>query len=431
MNMTIHIVTGTQWGDEGKGKVVDLLTENVDVVCRYQGGNNAGHTIVVDGRKFDLHAIPSGILRENTVSFIGNGVVLDPTQFVSESAKLAEKGVKVTPECLMISPRTTVIMEYHKVLDKCREEAKKNRIGTTGRGIGPAYEDKVSRVGIRCGDLLEKETLREKIQAALQEKNALFQSIYNVKPFDADELTERYFEYGKVLAPYILPMDFSFAEYAKGKKILFEGAQGAMLDIDHGTYPFVTSSNTLSGYFGLGTGIPSTKVDDSIGLVKAYTTSVGEGPFPTEDFGADGETLRKVGCEFGTTTGRPRRCGWLDGVALKYIFDMSGFTSIALTKLDVLNSFAKIKVATAYRIDGKCFNYFPASINLVKRVEPVYTELDGWQCDISDVRDFNDLPAAAKNYISFIEKLLGVPVSIISVGADRAETIVRREFLAV
>ena len=430
--MTVHIVTGTQWGDEGKGKIVDLLTEKVDVVCRYQGGNNAGHTIVVDGVKYDLHAIPSGILRDNIVSFVGNGVVFDPEQFATESAKLQEKGVSVNPEKLMISPKTSIIMDYHKALDKCREEAKKdNKIGTTGRGIGPAYEDKVSRIGIRAEDLLDRELLMRKIKAALKEKNAMFTGLYGIEPFDAEKLTEKYFEFGKALAPYIAPTDFSFAQFAKGKKILMEGAQGAMLDIDHGTYPFVTSSNTLSGYFSLGCGLPFSEVRDNIGLVKAYTTRVGAGPFPTEDFGEDGEKLRQTGFEFGTTTGRPRRCGWLDLVALKYVFEMSGITSIALTKLDVLNGFETIKVCTGYKAEGRKIGSFPASIALCEKIEPEYAELKGWKCDISKIRKYEELPEAAKEYIAFIEKNLEVPVSIISVGPGRDETIVREEYISL
>lgn len=430
--MRIHIVTGAQWGDEGKGKIVDLLSDKVDVVCRYQGGDNAGHTIVVDGVKYDLHAIPSGILRDGVVSFIGNGVVLDPAQFINESEKLSKAGISVSPKKLMISPKTAIIMEYHKLLDKCRENAKKeNKIGTTGRGIGPAYEDKFSRVGIRAVDLLDKNILRQKIRAALEEKNALFTNLYGVEPFDADKLSETYFEFGKRLAPYILPLDFSFAGFAKDKRLLMEGAQGAMLDIDHGTYPFVTSSNTLAAYFGLGCGISSSEVSDNIGLVKAYTTRVGSGPFPTEDLGNDGKKLRAVGSEFGATTGRPRRCGWLDITALKYVFEMSGFTSIALTKLDVLNSFETIKVATAYYYEGRRVGAFPPSAELCEKIEPEYLNFKGWERDISKIRNYEDLPSTAKDYVSFIEESLALPVSLISVGPGRDEIIVRREFIAL
>ncbi|HNW81346.1 MAG TPA: adenylosuccinate synthase [bacterium] len=430
--MTTHIVTGTQWGDEGKGKIVDILTEKMDVVCRYQGGNNAGHTIVIDGVKYDLHAIPSGILRKNVISFIGNGVVLDPKQFIEESSKLLEKGVVVTPENLKISPRTAIIMDYHKVLDKCREEAKKgNKIGTTGRGIGPAYEDKISRIGIRAADLLDRDILNRKIKAALKEKNSLLVNLYNAEPFDHQELTDLYFNLGTKLAPYIVDTDFSFAHFCSDKKVLMEGAQGALLDIDHGTYPFVTSSNTVASYFGVGAGLSSFGAADNIGLVKAYTTRVGAGPFPTEDHGHDGEELRKIGHEFGTTTGRPRRCGWLDTIALRYIFEMSSFTSIALTKLDVLNSFEKIKVCTGYILDGREIHGFPASIEAVERIQPVYTEIDGWKSDISKIRSFDDLPVNAKKYVKFIEKTLNAPVSIVSVGPGRDETIIRREYISV
>ncbi|MGI6395153.1 MAG: adenylosuccinate synthase [bacterium] len=430
--MKVYIVTGTQWGDEGKGKIVDILTENVDIVCRFQGGNNAGHTIVVDGVKYDLHAIPSGILRDKVVSFIGSGVVLDPKQLVAESEKLTQKGIKVSPSKLLVSPKTAIIMEYHKVLDKCREEQKKdNKIGTTGRGIGPAYEDKVSRIGIRAIDLLDKEHLKRKIKAALKEKNALFSGLYNTSLFSVDELAETYYELGSKLKPYILDPDFSFAAYSSNKKVLMEGAQGALLDIDHGTYPFVTSSNTISSYFSAGCGVPGNSVTDNIGLVKAYTTRVGSGPFPTEDHGASGEELRQVGAEFGTTTGRARRCGWLDAVALKYVFEMSGFTSIALTKIDVLNGFDKIKVATGYRYKGEELRGFPNSIKILENIEPVYVEIDGWKEDVSKMRKYEDLPENAKKYIKLIEDILKTPVSIISVGPGREETIIRKEHIGL
>ncbi len=428
--MTMIVVTGTQWGDEGKGKIVDLLTENVDVVCRYQGGNNAGHTIIVNGIKYDLHSIPSGILRNNVVSFIGNGVVLDPVQLIDEMNKLTGKNIEISPERLMISPKTAIILEYHKVIDKCREEAKKDsKIGTTGRGIGPAYEDKISRIGIRAGDMADESVLYRKVKAALKEKNSLLQHLYGQEPFCADKLTKKYAALGAELKPYILDSTFSFGDYVKGKRVLMEGAQGALLDIDHGTYPFVTSSNTVSGYFPVGSGISPFRGISNIGLVKSYTTRVGEGPFPTEDKGDDGERLRENGGEFGTTTGRPRRCGWIDMVALKYIFKMSGFTSIALTKLDVLNSFEKIKIATSYMSGGKVIDGFPCIADDLNKVSPQYFEMDGWMSDISKIRSYEDLPKEAKLYISYIEKELKTPVSIISIGPGREETIVRKEFL--
>ena len=428
--MTVIVVTGTQWGDEGKGKIVDLLTENVDVVCRYQGGNNAGHTIIVNGIKYDLHSIPSGILRDNVVSYIGNGVVLDPVQLIDEINILKGKGISITPSKLMISPKTSIILEYHKVIDKCREAAKKDtKIGTTGRGIGPAYEDKISRIGIRAGDLLDKDLLRRKIKAALKEKNALLEHLYSHPPFNTDELTEKYSCLGNEIKPYIVDNSFNFGDFADGKRVLMEGAQGALLDIDHGTYPFVTSSNTVATYFPVGSGISAVNMSTNIGLIKAYTTRVGEGPFPTEDFGADGEELRKVGGEFGTTTGRPRRCGWLDIVALKYIFKMSGFTSIALTKLDVLNGFDTIKVCTGYKKESRIFTDFPCSINDLANIEPQYIEFEGWNCDISKVEKYEDLPLKAREYISYIEKELKAPVSIVSIGPARHETIIRPEFL--
>ncbi len=428
--MTVTVVTGTQWGDEGKGKIVDLLTEKTDVVCRYQGGNNAGHTIIVNGVKYDLHSIPSGILRENVISYIGNGVVLDPEQLIDEIRILKEKGVSITPEKLMISPKASIILEYHKVLDKCREQAKKDtKIGTTGRGIGPAYEDKVSRIGIRAGDLLNKELLQRKIKAALKEKNALMIHLYGAEPFDVDTLAEKYRSLGEELKTYILDSTFNFSDFIVGKRVLMEGAQGALLDIDHGTFPFVTSSNTVASYFPVGSGIPYNEGYSNIGLVKAYTTRVGEGPFPTEDFTSLGDSLRKEGGEFGTTTGRPRRCGWLDLVALKYVFKMSGFTSIALTKLDVLNSFEEIKVCTSYGKEGRVFRDFPCSIDDLKNIEPEYVTLPGWRSDVSKVRSYDELPDEAKDYIKFIEKELKTPVSIISVGPARDETIIRSEIL--
>lgn len=430
--MTVHIVTGTQWGDEGKGKIVDLLTEKIDIVCRYQGGNNAGHTIVVDGVKYDLHAIPSGILRDKVISFIGSGVVLDPVQFITESEKLVEKGISISPDKLMISRKSAIIMEYHKTLDKCREEAKKdNKIGTTGRGIGPAYEDKISRIGIRAGDLLDRNLLTKKIKAALKEKNALFKDLYKTEPYDHEKLAGQYSELGQKLAPYIVDADFSFAQFAQGKKVLMEGAQGALLDIDHGTYPFVTSSNTVSSYFGVGCSIPAADVCDNIGLVKAYTTRVGAGPFPTEDHGSDGSRLREIGSEFGTTTGRPRRCGWLDMVALKYVFEMSGFTSIALTKIDVLNSFDTIKIAVGYNCEGRKLKGFPASIEMLDKIEPEYIEVPGWKTDISKIRSFDELPERAKEYVALIEQMTGVKVSLISVGPGRNETIIRKEYISL
>ncbi len=429
--MTTHIVTGTQWGDEGKGKIVDLLTEKVDVVCRFQGGNNAGHTIVVGGVKYDLHAIPSGVLRENTVSYIGNGVVLDPVQLLSEMKILEDKGVKITSDSLIVSPKAAVIMEYHKILDKCREEAKKgNKIGTTGRGIGPAYEDKISRIGIRVGDLLDKDSLKTKIKAALKEKNTLFADLYNVPKMNWEELTEKYYALGQEISGYIAPTDFSFADYVKDKKVLMEGAQGALLDIDHGTYPFVTSSNTVGTYYGAGSGIPVGCIEDNIGLVKAYTTRVGAGPFPTEDFGDDGEKLAEAGHEFGTTTGRKRRCGWLDLVALKYVFDLNGYTSIALTKLDVLNEFKTIKVCTGYTYNGQNIE-FPADSSVVDKAEPQYEEIEGWNCDISGITLFEELPEKAKEYVHYIENALKTKISIVSIGPGREETIVRPEYISL
>jgi len=324
-----------------------------------------------------------------------------------------------------------VIMEYHKILDKCREAAKKgNKIGTTGRGIGPAYEDKISRIGIRVGELLDKDKLRVKIKAALKEKNALFASLYQTEEMNWEELTQKYYDLGKSIERFIAPTDFSFADFVKDKKVLMEGAQGALLDIDHGTYPFVTSSNTVSTYYGAGSGSAVGCIEDNIGLVKAYTTRVGEGPFPTEDFGPLGEKLGEVGHEFGTTTGRARRCGWVDLVALKYVFDMNGYTSIALTKLDVLNTFETIKVCTGYKYESQKIE-FPSDASVLEKIEPEYIEIEGWNSDITGVDSFDKLPVKAKEYVQYIEKALNTKVSIISIGPGREETIIRPEYISI
>ncbi|MFO7736796.1 MAG: adenylosuccinate synthase, partial [bacterium] len=358
--MTVFIVTGTQWGDEGKGKIVDILTENVDAVARFQGGNNAGHTIVVGETSFALHVIPSGIIRKKTEVFIGNGVVVDPQQFLEEIEMLRKKGVRVTPDRLKISRRAHVILDYHKNLDNYREEIKTEKIGTTGRGIGPAYEDKVSRTGIRICDLLDRELLFSKISCSLKEKNTLFVNLYNKTPLDAKTLRDKYYETGRKIAPFIAEEGFLLNNMVKkGKSILLEGAQGALLDVDRGTYPFVTSSNTFSTFASMGSGVGSARIKRNIAVMKAYTTRVGEGPFPSCDNGEDGSKLAEKGHEFGTTTGRKRRCGWLDLVALSYVFNLNDYSSVVLSKLDVLSGFPVIKVAIAYELEGRKIDYFP------------------------------------------------------------------------
>ncbi len=422
-------VSGAQWGDEGKGKIVDMLTEHVDFVVRYQGGNNAGHTIIVNDKKYVLHSIPSGILHKNKVSLIGNGVVLDPYQLADEIEILKNQGIEISPENLKISSRANIIMEYHKAMDHAREKIKssENKIGTTGRGIGPAYEDKVGRVGVRACDLLNKKVLKNRIELSLKEKNVLFEKLFDEKPFNADELTEKYYATGLKVKDFIVN-DAEIEKMMGEGKVLFEGAQGAMLDVDFGTYPFVTSSNTLSGYAGIGAGIHSLDVKESIAVVKAYTTRVGEGPFPTWDKNEDGKIMRDKGHEYGATTARERKCGWLDLVALKYIFRVNGFTSIALTKADVLSGFKEIKVATEYEINGKVIDYFPSETELLSDVKPIYKTVKGWEEDISDIKEFEKLPEELKSYIKMIEDELKTPIEIISTGPERDATILRGKF---
>jgi len=429
--MTGYVIAGSQWGDEGKGKIVDMLTAEVDIVARFQGGNNAGHTIVADGKKYALHLIPSGILHEGKECFIGNGVVLDPEKLLTEIDVLKEKGIRVTTDNLKISRRTNVIMNYHKLLDKSREEIKKkNKIGTTGKGIGPAYEDKISRVGIRMSDLFDKTLLFEKVTQSLKEKNILFRELYGKDEVSPEEVADKYIAIGEKLKGFVVEDGFCLNAHTKDKKILLEGAQGALLDIDFGTYPFVTSSNTLPTYAPTGSGIKPGRIMKNIAVTKAYTTRVGEGPFPSFDATEYGDLLGEKGHEFGTTTGRKRRCGWLDIIALKYIFSLNSFTSIALTKLDVLSGFDKIKVCTSYEINGVVSDYFPSDSEELSTVSAKYTELEGWSEDISGVVEYEKLPPAAKKYIEFIEMKLNVPIDIISVGPGREQTIIRRKIIS-
>lgn len=422
--MAVYVVTGTQWGDEGKGKIVDILTENVDVVARFQGGNNAGHTIVVGETSFALHVIPSGIIRKKTKVFIGNGVVVDPQQLLEEIEILRKKGIEVTPDRLRISRRAHVILDYHKNLDNYREELKTEKIGTTGRGIGPAYEDKVSRTGIRICDLLNKELLFSKISCALKEKNNLFINLYNKSPQDAKTLSDKYYKIGRKIAPFVVQKGFVLNNMVQDdSSILLEGAQGALLDVDRGTYPFVTSSNTFSTFASMGSGIGAGNIKKNIAVMKAYTTRVGEGPFPTYDNGNDGCKLAEKGHEFGTTTGRKRRCGWLDFVALSYVFNLNNYSFAVLSKLDVLSGFPVIKVAVAYELEGKKINYFPEDAETLVKLKPLYKKLPGWKEDISKITDFKKLPENAKKYVRFIEKYLDCPIAIVSVGPKRSQTI--------
>lgn len=420
------IVMGAQWGDEGKGKIVDLLTTEVGAIARFQGGNNAGHTLVVGGRKTILHLIPSGILHQNKLCLIGNGVVLDPFVFCQELDRLAAAGVDVSPSRLLISKKTHIIMPYHRAIDAAREQFKSGseKIGTTGRGIGPCYEDKAARIGIRAADLADEALLRRKIESALVEKNALLHGLYGQEPLSAENIFAELLPVARRLAPYLGDVSAAIQAH-QGRGVLFEGAQGTHLDIDHGTYPFVTSSNTVAGSASAGAGCTPRIFDRVVAIVKAYTTRVGAGPFPTELSDAPGAYMQKQGAEFGATTGRPRRCGWLDLVVLRESQRLNGPTEIALTKLDVLGGLDELRLCVAYRYKGVEMEYPPQEENAMALVEPVYETMPGWSGDISGCRAYGDLPQAARDYISRIEEFLGIPVRIVSVGPDRDQTILR------
>ncbi|MBT5855805.1 adenylosuccinate synthase [bacterium] len=417
--MSVKIIVGSQWGDEGKGKITDMLAEKVDLVVRYQGGNNAGHTVVVGDQTFKLHLIPSGILYDTVTCVIGNGVVLDPEILLKEIATLDTQGIKVTPEKLKISSIAHVILPFHKVIDGQQESKRRDqKIGTTGRGIGPCYTDKISRLGIRVMDLLKKDVLSRKI------KKHNWKNIIPEGVLDEDQIIEDYYAYGQTLKPYVEDTSLFVNNAIKaGKKIIMEGAQGAMLDVDHGTYPFVTSSNPIAGAACVGAGIGPHKIDQVIGVTKAYTTRVGEGPFPTEEEGETSEYLREKGCEYGTTTSRPRRCGWLDLVVLRYAIRINGLTEICLTKLDVLDDLKTIKICTGYKTENGILQEFPLDLEDFSQAEPVYDELPGWQEDISQMTDYDQLPQNAKNYVKYIENIVGVRTSMISVGSNRLQTI--------
>ncbi len=420
------VVVGTQWGDEGKGKIVDLLTQYADYIVRFQGGNNAGHTLVVEGKKFIFHLIPSGILYENKHCFIGNGVVIDPGVLLEEMQKLADSGLPVNPDRLTISERAHLIMPYHKLLDLGSEAAKKKgaKIGTTGRGIGPCYGDKILRSGIKAGDLLDSDLFKEKLAANLEEKNRILSDYYSTKPLSFDEIYGQFQGFTEKLAPYIDNVSVKLDEGRRaGKHILFEGAQGTQLDIDHGTYPFVTSSNVVAGNACTGSGFGPSHIDAVIGILKAYTTRVGEGPFPSELFDATGDELQKKGGEFGATTGRKRRCGWLDTVVANEAVRLNGITGLAITKLDVLSGQKTLKIATSYQADGKKFTAMPGNIRTAEKLQPLYEEIPGWDDDISGVRSVDDLPGKARDYVKRIEDLTETPAMLLSVGPDRAETL--------
>jgi len=419
------IVVGTQWGDEGKGKVVDLLSESADYIVRFQGGNNAGHTLVVEDKKFILHLIPSGILHSDKTCCIGNGVVVDPGVLLGEIENLSSHEVHVGPDNLVISGQAHVIMTYHQAVDNARELRKgKSKIGTTGRGIGPCYEDKASRIGIRFHELINPKMFTEKLKANLEEKNFYLEKFLDAKPLDYNQIANQYLAYGEQLRPYAGNVsELLDRARRQGKNILFEGAQGTHLDIDHGTYPFVTSSNVVAGGACSGAGIGPTRIDTVIGICKAYTTRVGGGPFPTELEDEVGTHLQKVGAEFGSTTGRPRRCGWLDMVVLKNAARLNGLNSLAITKLDVLSGLEQIRIATSYVHGTSSVENFPNECFTLESCDPSYETFPGWSQDISTARTFSDLPTNTQSYLRAIEELAEIPLSIISVGPGREQTI--------
>lgn len=421
--MEVTILVGSQWGDEGKGKIVDILSEKYDIVVRYQGGANAGHTIKIDDMQFILHLIPSGILREDVVCVIGSGVVIDPQALLDEIKFLEDNHISIKDR-LFISHNAHLIMPYHKLLDSISEKGE-GKIGTTGRGIGPCYIDKYARKGIKIVDLLNKPHLEKLIRQNIEEKNTILTKVYNENELDVNTIINEYLEFDKVIDPYIkdVPMYLNQATL-DNKNILMEGAQGTLLDVDFGTYPFVTSSNPTSGGGCTGTGIPPTKVSSVFGIVKAYTTRVGLGPFPTELDEFNGEILRQAGAEFGATTGRPRRCGWFDSFMLRYSRMINGIERVAITKLDVLSYLDEIKVCTDYQLDGKNLTSYPTDLARMEKVIPVYETLPGWKTDISEARHYSDLPVEAQQYLSFISEQCGFEIAIVSVGPSRAETII-------
>ena len=417
------VVVGAQWGDEGKGKAVDQLGDRVDLCVRYSGGNNAGHTLVVNGEKFVMHLLPSGILNPNTTTVLGNGVVIDLDVLHEELTTLRERGVQF--EHPLISANAHIITDYHKVLDKVTERfLGKRRIGTTGRGIGPCYSDKINRLGIRVQDLLDAKILREKVEASLDQKNELLVKVYNRRPILIDEVVDALLAHAEAIRPYIVDSGrFINDALDEGKIVLFEGAQAHHLDVDQGTYPYVTSSNPTAAGAATGGGIGPTRIDRTIGIAKAYTTRVGEGPFPTELFDEDGEKLREKGGEFGATTGRPRRCGWFDAVLVEQAVKINGFTDIFLTKLDILDGWEKIPVCVAYEVDGKRLPHYPMTQSEVHHAKPIYEYVDGWSEDISGCRSFDELPANCQAYVRHLEELIGCRISGIGVGPGREESI--------
>jgi adenylosuccinate synthase len=427
--MSKIVVIGTQWGDEGKGKIVDVLAEQAKMVVRFQGGNNAGHTMVVEGESFISHLIPSGILHEDKVCLIGNGVVVDPGVLIHEIEELRQRGISISPDNLLVSENAHLIMPYHKLIDHGRERLKGDKkIGTTGRGIGPCYEDKATRRGIRFCDLIDPDIFKNKLSSILGEKDFYLTQFLKSETVDEASILEEYLRYGEILRPHVTNVSILIDEAVKkGDYILFEGAQGTHLDIDHGTYPYVTSSNTVAGNVCCGAGIGPTQINGVVGIVKAYTTRVGRGPFPTELHDEIGNQIQEKGVEFGATTGRRRRCGWFDALVVRKAVRLNGLTGLAITKLDVLSGLETIKIASAYECDGKRLTEFPTAMRELELCKPVYDELPGWSEEISTARTLADLPENARSYVKRIEALAETPIQIISVGPDRDHTIVLKD----
>lgn len=428
--MSTLVVVGSQWGDEGKGKITDLLSEEADIIVRYQGGCNAGHTVVIGDKQFIFHLIPSGILHKGKKCLIGNGVVVDPESLLQEMENLRKEGVEIDGR-LFIDPKTHIVLPYHKTLDELKERKRgKDKLGTTKRGIGPAYIDKIARTGIRMVDLIDEKSLSKKLEINWKEKNEIFNKLYGLKMSNQEKinLIKKYQEYGQLLKKYLMDVSLYLNQAInEDKKILFEGAQGTLLDVDHGTFPYVTSSHPIAGGACVGTGVGPTKIDKVIGITKAYTTRVGRGPLPTEMQGEMEEYIRQKGREFGATTGRPRRCGWFDAVVVNYAVRINGMDSVALTKIDVLSDLDKIKICTSYKSDGKLIKEFPASLETLQKCIPVYEEMKGWKKDISQVTNYEDLPPQLKAYIHRIEELIKTKMVILSVGPQRRQTIIREK----
>lgn len=425
--MSSVIVLGTQWGDEGKGKIVDYLAEKADVVVRYAGGNNAGHTVVTGGQSFKLQLLPSGILYKDKICVIGNGVVIDPSGLLKEIKGMQEKGIDTAQ--LKISNRAHVIMPYHKLLDEVEESFRGDRkIGTTKRGIGPCYMDKDARMGIRVVDLMDEEEFADKLAANLKVKNHLLKTVYGVEGFDFEAVKAEYLKYADELRPHVVDTaEVLHKAIQSGKKVMFEGAQATMLDLDHGTYPYVTSSHPVAGGACVGAGVGPTKIDRVIGVVKAYTTRVGEGPFPTELLDEVGDSIREAGHEYGTVTGRPRRCGWLDACVVRYAGYVSGIEYMAITRLDVLDKLKTLKICVGYKYNGKIIHEFPASLKVLSQVEPLYEEMPGWETDITGIRKYEDLPVNARKYLERLSEVAGIKVGIVSVGPSREQTMILHE----